>query len=272
MLKVHRLGFGYGKTPVLRDVSFEVKRRCLCGLFGPNGSGKTTLFKCCLKFLDSREGTIELDGRDVRKLRVREMARRVAYVPQEHKPPFPYLAGEVVLMGRTPHLGGGFGIRDRDKAAAWDAMELLDISSLAGRPYNQLSGGQRQMVLIARSIAQETKLVFLDEPTSALDFNNQMRIWKTLRAITRRGVGVIACSHDPNHVAWFCDHVIVLHDGRVLAQGPPSAVFSQSLLDEIYQGVCTVESVNGFPMVLPRSMGNGRHDVRPVSPVVSRRE
>lgn len=253
MLQIKNLYFDYGGASVLEDVSFQVRDGEMCGLFGPNGSGKTTLFKCCLRFFKTRQGSVLMGGVDIRKLTFRELARRAAYVPQDHKPPFPYLVREVVLMGRTPHLKRvAFGIGNRDKAKAMDALRLLGIAHLADRPYSRLSGGQRQMVLIARAIAQETGLIFLDEPTSALDFSNQIKIWRTLQDVARRGVGIVACSHDPNHVAWFCDKVVVLKEKRILDCGPPSQVITEAVLNEIYSNICTVGSLNGVRIVLPK--------------------
>lgn len=254
MLEVRDLHFDYGNAPILKGVSFEVNEGELCGLFGPNGCGKTTLFKCCLNFLKSHRGSIHMDGRNVKDLRVEDMAKIVAYVPQEHKPPFPYLAREVVLMGRTPRLNGLFGISREDKMKATEALDLLGLTELADYPYNQLSGGQRQMILMARAIAQETPLMFLDEPTSALDFSNQIRIWRTMRLVAVRGVTILACSHDPNHVSWFCDKVVVMKDNRILKEGSPQGVITEDTMDEIYQDVCSVRSIGGIRMVLPRDV------------------
>jgi len=254
MLEVRDLHFNYGKTPILKGVSFEVDEGKLCGLFGPNGCGKTTLFKCCLNFLRSCSGSVFMDGKDVRSLRVEDMAKIVAYVPQEHKPPFPYLAKEVVLMGRTPRLNGFFGISRENKRKAADALELLGLTELADYPYNQLSGGQRQMILMARAIAQETKLMFLDEPTSALDFSNQIRIWRIMRLVAERGVTILACSHDPNHVSWFCDKVVVMKDNRIIKEGSSQRVITESTMDEIYQDMCAVRNFGRTRMVLPRDV------------------
>lgn len=254
MLHITDLAFRYGIKPVLSDVSFSVDKGQLCGLFGPNGSGKTTLFKCCLRFLPIEQGGITMDKMDVSRRSVEELAKTVAYVPQEHKPPFPYLSREVVLMGRTPHIKGFFGVKKRDKQIAHDAMDQLGIMDLADEPYNQLSGGQRQMVLMARAIAQDTPLLFLDEPTSALDFQNQMKIWGLMRDIVDEGKTILACSHDPNHVAWFCDRVVVISNTRVLAHGEPEQVINESTLDCIYQETCSVKSCGGVPMVMPRTV------------------
>lgn len=254
MLQVEDIHFNYGKNQILKNISFDVEDGLLCGLFGPNGCGKTTLFKCCMKFLKFHKGSVIIDGIDIKNHRIEDMAKVVAYVPQEHKPPFPYLVKEVVLMGRTPHLGGFFGVKRADKEKALDALELLDISHLGDQPYNQLSGGQRQMVLIARAIAQETKLMFLDEPTSALDFSNQMKIWTLLRKVAEQGITILACSHDPNHVTWFCDKVVVMNNNGIIGQGAPNHVITETILDEIYQNMCTVRSLGKVKMILPRDV------------------
>ncbi|WP_286680990.1 ABC transporter ATP-binding protein [Methanoculleus sp. DTU007] len=252
MLQVQDIHFKYGDFPVLSGVSFSVGEGELCGLFGPNGSGKTTLFKCCLRFLRAEKGTVRICGEDTSAHSVEQLAKVIAYVPQEHKPPFPYLVREVVLMGRTPHLGGFFGVKRRDKEIAMNALAALDITEFADRPYNQLSGGQRQMVLMARAIAQDTPILFLDEPTSALDFQNQMRIWKIMRDVAEDGKTILACSHDPNHVAWFCDRVVVVGEGAVVAEGEPADVISESVLEKIYRDACAVRSFEGMRMVMPR--------------------
>ncbi len=260
MLEVENLHFSYNSGfPVLNGVSFKVTEGQVCGLFGPNGSGKTTLFKCCLKFLSYPEGRISMNGEDIRRRSVKDMAKLVSYVPQEHKPPFPYLVKDVVLMGRTPHLRGVFGVSRHHKRKAIEALELIGILDIADKQYSQLSGGQRQLVLIARAVAQETPLVFLDEPTSALDFSNQMRIWKILRRIAENGTTIVACTHDPNHVLWFCDEAVVMGDHCLVAQGPPREVLSEAVLDRIYENVCSVRDLEQTKMVLPRHVvdGNG---------------
>jgi iron complex transport system ATP-binding protein len=254
MLVVQDLHFSYGTNEILQGISFEAREGELCGLFGPNGCGKTTLFKCCLRFLKYQKGSVFMEKRDIKNLRIEEMARMVAYVPQEHKPPFPYLVKEVVLMGRTPHLDGIFSIGRRHKEKALQALELVGISDLADRFYNQLSGGQRQMVLIARAIAQETKLMFLDEPTAALDFSNQIRIWRIMRKVAKEGITILACSHDPNHVSWFCDKVVVMNGQGIIAEGAPEKVITESVLDGCYHDMCVVRSLNGKKIVLPRDV------------------
>lgn len=254
VLTVENLYFSYGSFSVLEDISFEVEKGRLCGLFGPNGCGKTTIFKCCLNLLKSGQGRISIKGAEVNRIKNSEMATLVAYVPQEHRPPFPFLVKEIVLMGRTPHLGGIFGIQEKEKEKAWEALELLNISHLADQSYNRLSGGQRQLVLIARAIAQGTDLIILDEPTSALDFSNQIHIWRILRKVASKGVTLLACSHDPNHVSWYCDQVIAMNDRGILAQGPPTEVLCERNLNLIYDDVCRVKKFDSHQMVLPKEV------------------
>jgi iron complex transport system ATP-binding protein len=160
----------------------------------------------------------------------------------------------MVLMGRTPHLSPMRGITRRDKDVALAALERIGVADIAERAFNQLSGGQRQMVLIARAIAQETRLMLLDEPTSALDFSNQIRIWRIIRDLTAHGMTVLACSHDPNHVHWFCDDVVLMRDGRILAAGTPREVMNDAALEAIYPGTCAVRSVDHTPVVLPKGL------------------
>lgn len=254
MLNVHQLAFRYHKTPILQDISFAVSSGRLCALFGPNGSGKTTLFKCCLNFLRFHQGTVQINGQDVQQKGVEEMARLVAYVPQEHKAPFPYTVKEVVLMGRTPHMGGALGVKEKDKKIVADILQRLDILQLADRPYNELSGGQRQLVLLARALAQQTELIFLDEPAASLDFKNQLLIWQILRTLVRQGKTVFVCTHDPNHVLWFCDQVIVLNQGRIIADGQPHDSLNDDILRELYGPVCRIMNVNGWQVVTPNGL------------------
>ena len=261
MLRIEHLGFSYNNTPVLKDISFHLKKGELCGLFGPNGTGKTTLFKCCLKFLSPASGCITFGDKDIRSLSTRDMARQVAYVPQAHYSPFSFTAEEMVLMGRSPHLNHFFRTTAKDRNTVHQAMERLGILDLAPEPYDLLSGGQQQMVLIARAIAQETQVILLDEPAAALDFKNQVNLWKTLKKIANQGTTILACSHDPNHVAWFCHTTVVLGRFGVLAQGPPGQVLSQELMDRIYENTCQVRQVDGLKIMVPKGLKPAQNKV-----------
>lgn len=254
MLVVENLAFSYGAATIFSGVNFTVQKGRLCGLFGPNGSGKSTLFKCCLGLLKMGAGRVQIAGQDVASLSAASMARLVAYVPQDHTPPFPFLAREIVLMGRSPHFGGVFGLKKQDWQIAHEAMQKLGIEHLADKVYTKLSGGQRQLVLIARALAQQTPFIMLDEPTSSLDFKNQLLIWKILRDIVTEGTTVFACAHDPNHVLWFCDDLVVINQGKLAASGKARDVLNQGLLQELYGDVCSVGQLCGQQMIYPEQM------------------
>jgi len=251
MLKVEDLHFDFDGFEVLKDISFSVEKGELCALFGPNGTGKTTLLKCIARLLNYVKGDVFVENENINRKKATEIAKLIAYVPQEHKPPFPYLVKEIVLMGRTPHLGGTFGPSERDTRAAIDAIEMIGIADIADRPYTALSGGQRQLVLLARALAQGTKILLLDEPTSNLDFQNQIKIWRIIKELTRNGVTALTCTHDPNHVMWFCDKVIVLGSDGIVANGSPAKALAGGTLNEIYDGICDVKSFGGMQMVVP---------------------
>lgn len=254
MLQVRNLSFSYGDSRILDGVEFQLRPRELCALFGPNGTGKTTLYRCILGLLRAnRESEITVDGVSARRTRPAELARKIAYVPQEHRPPFPYLVKDVVLMGRTPHLGGVFGPAPQDKEQAHRAMQQVGILELADRSYTNLSGGQRQLVLLARALAQDADILFLDEPTASLDFGNQILLWRTIKSLMELGKTALICSHDPNHVLWFCDRVLVLgRDGRIHAEGRPEQVLTDDLIESLYGPVCEVAGAGGRTVVLPQ--------------------
>ncbi|MGY6743250.1 MAG: ABC transporter ATP-binding protein [Cecembia sp.] len=252
LLQVDQLSFQYDSKPIFQDVSFALKAGELCAILGINGSGKSTLFKCIMGFIHAKRGSISFDGINVKRHKIIEIAKKVAYVPQVHPITFPYLVREMVLMGRTSHIANFLKISDEQYFKVEEALQALSLGDLADKPFNQLSGGQRQMVLIARALAQETKLMLLDEPTSSLDFKNQLLIWRTLLQLKKEGKSVLVCTHDPNHVLWFCDRVLILDNKKLIADGPPKEVMTEQLLQQVYGTMCTLEAVANKKMVLPR--------------------
>ncbi|XTZ14392.1 ABC transporter ATP-binding protein [Micromonospora echinospora] len=236
-LRVRGLTFAYGRRSVLDGIDLDLRAGELCALFGPNGSGKSTLYRCLLGHL-RHGGTVTLDGTDLGRLRPAEVARRVSYVPQQHTNPFPFTVLDMVLMGRTPHLGGVFGPRRRDVETCERVLEQVGLAADRDRYYHTLSGGQRQLVLIARALAQDCDVLLLDEPTASLDFGNQMWVWRTVRDLARAGRAVLVCTHEPNHVLWFCDRVVALgREGRLLADGTPREVVTTDLVTRLYPSV-----------------------------------
>ncbi|MCU0250705.1 MAG: ABC transporter ATP-binding protein [Vicinamibacterales bacterium] len=258
MLVVRDLHFSYGSLPVLNGVSLSAKAGEVCGLFGPNGCGKTTLFRCCLGLLEATANTLAVDGCAVASLLPAQRARLMAYVPQEHKPPFPLLVRDVVMLGRTPYLGLLGRATAVDRRVVHDTIAWIGLTGLADRPYDRLSGGQRQLVLIARAVAQQTPIILLDEPASGLDFHNQILIWQVLQTLAASGTAVLCCSHDPNHVVWFCDRVVVMQAGCVVAEGPPAGALGASTLQRLYPDLCERAVADGAPVVLPAGV-TARH-------------
>lgn len=255
-LQVRSLSFSYGAHTVLDRVGFELHPGELCALFGPNGTGKSTLYRCILGHLRHR-GQVLLDGTDLTRLRPAQVARRVAYVAQHHASPFPFTVRDMVLMGRTPHLGGVFGPRRGDVEYCEQVLERVGLAAEGDRLYHTLSGGQRQLTLIARALAQDCDVLLLDEPTASLDFGNQMWVWRTIRELTRQGRTVLVCTHDPNHVRWFCDRVLALgRDGTLLAEGPPGDVVTADLVSTLYPGVGPVTTA-GRNAVIPEDVVTG---------------
>lgn len=251
-LRIENLSFAYRQMPVLTIDHVELPSGSLCGLFGPNGCGKTTLFKCCLNLLKIKKGEIFLQNLAIRNATPSAVSKIAAYVPQEHKPPFPYRVFELVLMGRTPHLRGGLeAISAEDNQKTGEALERVGIASLSCRNYDELSGGQRQLVMIARALAQDTPILFLDEPTSALDFHHQVEVLLTLKKLAAEGKSIILCSHDPNHILWYCDQVVMMDQGKIYAQGAPADCFSDANLSEIYQDYCKKVTAENVQMIIP---------------------
>jgi len=249
-LTVRGLSFAYGAHQVLDRIDLDLRRGELCALFGPNGTGKSTLYRCILGHL-RHDGSVTLDGEDLSRLRPPQLARRISYVPQQHTNPFPFTVLDMVLMGRTPHLGGVFGPRRGDVEACERVLAQVGLAAERDRLYHTLSGGQRQLVLIARALAQDCQVLLLDEPTASLDFGNQMFVWRTVRDLARQGRAILVCTHEPNHVLWFCDRVLALgRDGRLLADGTPGQVVTSELVHTLYPAVGTV-TMTGASVVAP---------------------
>lgn len=252
-LEVRNLSCRYGNHEILREISLQVRPGTICGLFGPNGSGKTTLFRCCLNFLSPSSGQIFMSGQSTTRMAPPLLSRLASYVPQEHRTAFPFPVRDIVRMGRSPRMSGLFRLNSRDDEAVEDALKKTGVLHLADRPCNRLSGGQRQLVLIARALAQNAPLMLLDEPTSALDFQTQLEVWKILRDIARQGYAVLVCCHDPNHILWFCDQVVMLKEGQIIRSGTPGEVMTTEALKRLYGDACARgELATGLlPVVYP---------------------
>ena len=234
MLRIDNLAFGFPGRTVGRDVSFALADGEILCVLGPNGSGKTTLFRTLLGLLAPHGGSIALDGSALETLSREAIARRIGYVPQAHAGYFAYSVREMVLMGRTAHLGAFGAPGRRDRAQAQAALETLGVEALAERPFTEISGGERQLTLIARALAQEPRLLVMDEPTASLDFGNQVRVLERIAQLAARGIAVLFSTHDPDHAFLCAQRALLLTEGRVLALGPPREVVRSDTLERLY--------------------------------------
>ncbi|MCK9294617.1 MAG: ABC transporter ATP-binding protein [Desulfobulbaceae bacterium] len=245
LLQVTRAGFAYRSRQVLSEVSLAFKRGEVVSFLGPNGSGKTTLLKIMLGILQPQTGTVLFEGRPLKTIPRRDFARLVAYVPQVHREAFAYTVEEVVLMGRMPYHSffSAYSRKDRDIAAA--ALERLDIFHLRERPYTEISGGERQLALIARALAQGAGVFIMDEPVNGLDYGNQMRLLSGIKVLADEGLTFIMTTHFPDHALMTADRVILLKAGSVIADGPPAQTITREAIFELYRIEVNVVSMNG---------------------------
>jgi iron complex transport system ATP-binding protein len=234
VLELSHTDFGYDGRVVLHDVSLTIQTGEIVCLLGPNGVGKTTLFKTILGFIKPIAGLITIDGVDSSRFSPKDFARLVAYVPQLHHSPFPYKVRDVVLFGRTVHLSlfASPGKKDRDIADSF--LELLEIAHLADRSFTELSGGERQMVIIARALTQEARFIILDEPTSNLDYGNQVRIIHKIGELRRQSVGILMSTHTPDHAFMIASKVVVVDHGKLYRCGKPETTLTPETLKQIY--------------------------------------
>jgi len=233
-IEVKNLNFSYGNRQVLHDISFTANSGEFLSILGPNGVGKSTLFRCVLGLLSGYTGTVSIDGTDVRSFSVREMAKHIAYIPQSSHPIFNYSVSDIVLMGRTSGLSTFRCPKKQDVAVCQWAMEKVGISHLALRCFHRLSGGEQQLVLIARALVQKAPVLMLDEPTANLDFGNQLRVLEQARSLAREGYTVIQTTHHPEQSYLFSDRILTIQDGRVLKESTPEEVLTEETIRALY--------------------------------------
>ena len=234
MLKVESLDFGFPGRTIGRDVSFPLGAGEVMCVLGPNGGGKTTLFRTLLGLLEKHSGSITLEGRPIESLSRIEIARLIGYVPQGHSGYFAYTVREFVLMGRTAHLGIFSSPSKKDHEVACRALASLGMAHLAERPITEVSGGERQLALVARALAQEPRLLLLDEPTASLDFGNQVRVLERIAALAQTGIAILFSSHDPDHAFLCAQRTLLLAEGRAIEIGAPHEVIRADTLQRLY--------------------------------------
>lgn len=223
---------------IVRRVSLQVKDKAFVGLLGPNGSGKTTLLKSVYRVLKPSAGVITLDDVAMDRLSYRETARRMGVISQFTVMNFDFTVEEVVLMGRAPHKGAFSRDTEEDYRIAEEALRRVDMLSFRDRSFNTLSGGEKQRILLARTLAQQVEMLILDEPTNHLDIKYQIQIMDVVKSL---GVGVLAALHDLNLTLLYCDYVYVLKDGAIVAHGPTETVITEELIRSVYEVDCAVQ-------------------------------
>ncbi|MDD2473864.1 MULTISPECIES: ABC transporter ATP-binding protein [unclassified Methanoculleus] len=235
-LEISHLSFAYSRRTrlVLDDVSFSVKKGDLLAVLGPNGVGKSTMFRCILGFLRNYKGSIRLNGKDIRTLDHKEIAKHIAYIPQSTYPVFNYTVLDVILMGTTNQLNllSVPGQKQIDEAYA--AMDNLGITHLRNAGYGEISGGERQLALIARALVQKARILIMDEPTANLDYGNQFRVMCRISGLAQEGYIIILSTHNPDHAFLYANRTLMIYGGKVIADGTPEDVLDAKLIRDVY--------------------------------------
>jgi cobalamin transport system ATP-binding protein len=252
MIEADSIFFRYHQDWVLQDVSFRVRKGEFVGVIGPNGSGKTTLLKTLYRLLTPQRGDVLFDHLSLKKMRRGEIAKKIAVVAQETYPAFPFRVIEMVLMGRSPYLGPLMFESPRDLEIAKRAMEWTEILPISQRPIDELSGGERKRVYIARALAQEPDVILLDEPTTNLDIHHQVESLDLVLSLNReKGLTILMASHDLNLASEYCDRLILLQHGKIFHIGPPKEVMTRENIEKVYGCQVWVDRnpVSGMPRV-----------------------
>jgi iron complex transport system ATP-binding protein len=235
-LEVKAAGYHYDadKTSGFSNIAFSIEEGEVMSILGPNGCGKTTLLKCLNSLVKLHQGSITINDRDISRLPRAEIARSIGYVPQMHQPAFPFSVLDAVLVGRAPHLGllSSPGVRDRQIAE--ESLESMGIYHLKDKPYTQISGGERQLVMFARVLVQKPSLLLLDEPTSHLDFGNQIRLLRVVQRLSSTGLPIIMTSHFPDHAFLVSSKVALMQKGQFIDLGLPEKVITDTNLEKVY--------------------------------------
>jgi iron complex transport system ATP-binding protein len=255
IITLKNAGFAYDDKRVLSNLTLAIKPGEFLGIIGPNGAGKTTLLRLLCNLLSPSQGQVLLDGVPLDSMDSLQVARTVGLVPQEHNMVYPFRASEVVLMGRHPYLGGALALEQEDDIlAARDAMERTDCLYLADKYFNELSGGEKQRVIIASALAQEPKVLLLDEPTANLDLKHQVLLYQLLRELRQTsGLTVVSVTHDLNLASLFADRLLLLKAGRSVMLDTPAKVLKQATLEAVYETkLAIIKNGSGKPFVLPK--------------------
>ena len=233
IISVNNLHFSYPKRDVLRGIDFELHQGEVVSLLGANGCGKSTLIRLVLGLLQGK-GEIQLQGKALKDYSQKEIASHIAYIPQYHNVPFNYTVLDMVVMGRVFKLGLFGSPTKKDFEQAYEALEMIGIESLAKRAFGELSGGQKQMVLLARALTQEAKTFIMDEPVSGLDYGNQIRLLEMINELSQKGYTFLKTTHYPDHAILVSSRVVVMNEGRIIASGTSKEVITENMMNNVY--------------------------------------
>ena len=234
LFEVRNIAFSYNDEEIFSDISFSIGCGEVLCILGPNGTGKTTLIKCLNGLHDIDSGDILINGKNIKKLSFREISKHVGYIPQSHVPSFPFKVFDVVLMGRAPYLNLTDSPKEKDVKIANDALKTLGIENLKDKEYTNLSGGERQLVFLARVLCQKPDMLILDEPTSHLDFGNQIKLLEIIDNLAKSGLSIIMSSHFPDHAFLSSTKVAIMKDKRFIDFGTPEDVVTEENLKKAY--------------------------------------
>lgn len=250
-LTAEQVSYAYKRSPVLSGVSLSVKQGELVSLLGKNGAGKTTLLKIMQGFLTPTQGVVTLNKKPLLNMSRQELARHIAYVPQSHIPPFPFTVTEVVTLGRIPWSGFFRNITEEDKDVVHSVLAQLQIHHLAHRIYTELSGGERQLVLIARALAQGARILIMDEPVTGLDYGHQFRLLDTLEELIARNFGILMTTHHPEHAVRVSSRVALLNEGVIQQTGRAETILTPSTIRDLYNIHVEAMQVHGHTVFIP---------------------
>ncbi len=234
MIKICDVSYSYSNKNVLDGITLNIQNGDVISLLGANGAGKTTLIKLILGLLSPSTGKIYLEDKDVSKYKQKDLAKKIAYVPQNSFLPFSFSVLEVVMMGRIAYQSIFSSYNKIDKEIALNSLEIVGLSNLYKKAYNELSGGQKRLVLIARALAQEAKIFIMDEPVSGLDYGNQLRLLEHIKKLSQKGYTFIKSTHYPDHAFLVSNKSILIKDGKVLDDGVTSEVINENSIKQLY--------------------------------------
>lgn len=252
-LSIENVEFRYASAPVLTNICMEIGSSEIVAICGPNGVGKSTLIRCINRILKP-QGSIRLEGRDINDMSMMHIAKHVGYVPQSVPNVFSMTVFEMVLMGRRPHIGWRSSRIDEEKVI--EVLELMEIEDLAMRDFNELSGGQRQKVILSRALAQEPDVLLLDEPTSSLDLRHQLEVMELIRTLVdKKSLSAVMAIHDLNLASRYADKIIMMKEGRIYSAGDSESVMTPQNILSVYGVVAAVRNELGKPYIIPIKNG-----------------